>query len=188
MSLSRSQRVNIFTDNCWTDWFFSRSLHGIQLNFQKTKIFGSTSIIHLSDVQVSDRYLINVGPGSLSSGFALATPGGACLAVVFCWSCRETVCYCTRLAGHLATVAASTSPTHAWSAATARWGQGHKSGFATRKTWTCTCDIRFRCINSLHVATWALTNRRIDTSKWHDNSPLNTFANKSERTPLPNDI
>ena len=25
------------------------------------------------------------------------------------------------------------------------------------------------------------------TSKWHDNSPLNTFANKSERT-LPNDI
>ena len=59
--------------------------------------------------------------------FALATPGGACLAVVFCWSCRETVCYCTRLAGHLATmtVAASTGPTHAWSAATARWGQGH---------------------------------------------------------------
>ena len=39
--------------------------------------------------------------------FALATPGGACLAAVFCWSCRETVCYCTRLAGHLATVAAS---------------------------------------------------------------------------------
>ena len=38
---------------------------------------------------------------------ALATPGGACLAAVFCWSCRETVCYCTRLAGHLATVAAS---------------------------------------------------------------------------------
>ena len=26
--------------------------------------------------------------------FALATPGGACLAAVFCWSCRETVCYC----------------------------------------------------------------------------------------------
>ena len=39
----------------------------------------------------------------------------------------------------------------------------------------------------LHVATWALTNRRIDTSKWHDTSPLTTFANKSERT-LPNDI
>ena len=33
----------------------------------------------------------------------------------------------------------------------------------------------------------SLTNRRIDTSKWHDNSPLNTFAKKSERT-LPNDI
>ena len=29
--------------------------------------------------------------------FALATPGGACLAAVFCWSCRETVCYCKRL-------------------------------------------------------------------------------------------
>ena len=39
----------------------------------------------------------------------------------------------------------------------------------------------------LHVATWALTNRRIDTSKWHDTSPLTTFANKSEGT-LPNDI
>ena len=52
MSLSRSQRVNIFTDSRWTDWFLSRSLHGIQLNFQKTKIFGSTSIIHLSDVTV----------------------------------------------------------------------------------------------------------------------------------------
>ena len=25
--------------------------------------------------------------------FALATPGGACLAAMFCWSCRETVCY-----------------------------------------------------------------------------------------------
>ena len=25
--------------------------------------------------------------------FALATPGGACLAAVFCWSCRETVCH-----------------------------------------------------------------------------------------------
>ena len=25
--------------------------------------------------------------------FALATPGGACLAGMFCWSCRETVCY-----------------------------------------------------------------------------------------------
>ena len=73
MSLSRSQRVNIFTDICWTDWFFSRSLHGIQHNFQKTKIFGSTSIIHISDVQVSDRYLINVGPGSLSSGLKLCT-------------------------------------------------------------------------------------------------------------------
>ena len=31
------------------------------------------------------------------------------------------------------------------------------------------------------------TRRRIGTSKWHDNSPLNTFANKIERT-LPNDI
>ena len=41
-------------------------------------------------------------------------------------------------------------------------------GFATR------CDV-------------SADNRRIDTSKWHDNSPLNTFANKSERT-LPNDI
>ena len=30
-------------------------------------------------------------------------------------------------------------------------------------------------------------NRCIDTSKWHNNSPLNTFANKSERT-QPNDI
>ena len=60
MSLSRSQRVNIFTDSRWTDWFLSRSLHGIQLNFQKTKISGSTSIIHLSYVTVSDRYLINV--------------------------------------------------------------------------------------------------------------------------------
>ena len=72
-------------------------------------------------------------------------------------------------------------------------------GFATRKTWTCTCDIRLRSTNRytsrsrtlerfcLHVATWALTNRRIDTSKWHDTSPLTTFANKSERT-LPNDI
>ena len=29
--------------------------------------------------------------------------------------------------------------------------------------------------------------RRIDTSQWHDNSPLNTFENKTERT-LPNDI
>ena len=38
-----------------------------------------------------------------------------------------------------------------------------------------------------HVATWALTNKLIDTSKWHDNSPLNTFENKSELT-LPNDI
>ena len=69
------------------------------------------------------------------------------------------------------------------------------------KTWTCACDIRFRSTNRytsrsrvhtrevlLHVATWALTNRRIDTSKWHDTkSPLTTFANKSERT-LPNDI
>ena len=37
--------ANELTDNRWTDWFLSRSLHGIQLNFQKTKIFGSTSII-----------------------------------------------------------------------------------------------------------------------------------------------
>ena len=80
MSLSRSQRVNIFTDSRWTDWFFlCRSTHGIQLNFQKTKIFGSTSIIHLSDVTVSDRYLINVDPGSFyyqGYSFALATHGG----------------------------------------------------------------------------------------------------------------
>ena len=46
--------------------------------------------------------------------FALATPGGACLAAVFCWSCRETVCYCTRLAGHLATVAASATHGSQW--------------------------------------------------------------------------
>ena len=39
----------------------------------------------------------------------------------------------------------------------------------------------------LHVATWALTNRRIDASKWHDTSTLTTFANKSERA-LTNDI
>ena len=39
----------------------------------------------------------------------------------------------------------------------------------------------------LHVATWALTNRRIDISKWHDTSPLTTFTNKSEHT-LSNDI
>ena len=91
MSLSRSQRVNIFTGIRGTDLFLSRSLHGIQLNFQKTKIFGSTSIIHLSDLTVSDRYLINVDPGSLSPGFsfALATPWGVCLAAMFCWSCRE---------------------------------------------------------------------------------------------------
>ena len=38
ISLSRSRRVNIFTDSRWTDWFLSRSLHGIQLNLQKTKI------------------------------------------------------------------------------------------------------------------------------------------------------
>ena len=44
------------------------SRHGIQLNFQKTKIFRSTSIIHLSDVTVWNRYLINVDPGSLSPG------------------------------------------------------------------------------------------------------------------------
>ena len=57
------------------------------------------------------------------------------------------------------------------------------------------CDVtrtrsRFTCSETsllLHVATWALTNRRIDTSKWHDTSPLTTFANKSERT-LPNDV
>ena len=57
MSLSRSQRVNIFTDSRWTDRFFV------------VKIFGSTSMIHLSDVTVSDRYLIvNVDPGSMSPG------------------------------------------------------------------------------------------------------------------------
>ena len=39
----------------------------------------------------------------------------------------------------------------------------------------------------LHTATCALTNRRINTSKWYDNSPLNTFINKSERILL-NDI
>ena len=78
MSLSRSQRVNIFTDSRWTDWFLSRSLHDIQYSFQKTKIFGSTSIIHLSDVIVSDRCPIKVDPGLCYQGnsFALATPGG----------------------------------------------------------------------------------------------------------------
>ena len=65
MSLSMSQRVNIFTDSRWTDWFLSRNLHGIQINFQKTKIFESTSIIHLSDVTVSDRYLIAPRAGLL---------------------------------------------------------------------------------------------------------------------------
>ena len=41
-------------------------------------IFASTLIIHLSDVTVSDRYLINVDRGLYYQGysFALAKPGG----------------------------------------------------------------------------------------------------------------
>ena len=53
MLLSRSQRVNIFTDSRWTDWFLSRSLHGTQANFKERMIFGSTLIIHLSNVTLS---------------------------------------------------------------------------------------------------------------------------------------
>ena len=60
------------------------------------------------------------------------------------------------------------------------WHQIQEHNFATR-------HVRVLFYFLLHVVTWALTKRRIDTSKWHDNSPLNTFANKSERTPL-NDI
>ena len=56
--------------------------------------------------------------------------------------------------------------------------QGHE--FATR-------HIRVHFQVLLQVATWPLINKRIDTSKWHDKSPLNTFAHESERT-LPNDI
>ena len=56
--------------------------------------------------------------------------------------------------------------------------QGYK--FATRQ-------VRAHFLVFLLVARWSLTNRRIDTSKWHENSPLNTYVNKSERT-LPNDI
>ena len=112
MSLSRSQRVNIFTDSRWTDWFFSHSLHGIKLNFQKTKIFGSTSIIHPSDMKVSSTLVRGLCCQGYS--FALVTPGGACLAAVFCWSCRETVCHYKRLAGHLAIVVASATHGSQW--------------------------------------------------------------------------
>ena len=41
---------------------------------------------------------------------------------------------------------------------------GHQRGFATRKTWTCACDIIFRGTNSLHV-TFAYTFRFCFTSR-----------------------
>ena len=40
----------------------------------------------------------------------------------------------------------------------------YQKGFATRKTWTCTCDIRFRSTNSVHV-TFAYTFRFCYTSR-----------------------
>ena len=96
MSLSRSQRVNIFTDSRWTDWFLSRGLHAIQLNFQKTKI--RVDVDHTSQylrwqcrIAISSTLIRSLCHQGYS--FALVTPGGACLAAMFCWSCRETVCY-----------------------------------------------------------------------------------------------
>ena len=96
MSLSRSQGVNILTDSRWIDWFLSRGLHGIQLNFQKTKI--RVDVDHASQcptwqcwIAISSTLIRSLCRQGYS--FALATPGGACLAAIFCWSCRETVCY-----------------------------------------------------------------------------------------------
>ena len=48
---------------------------------------------------------------------------------------------------------------------------------------SCSCTH----LGFLHVATWALRNKDIDTSKWHDNSPLNALVNKNQCT-LHNDI
>ena len=96
MSLSRSRRVDIFTDSRWIDWFLSRGLHGIQLNFQETKIW--VDVNHTSQyptwqcrIAISSTLIRSLCRQGYS--FALATPGGACLAAMFCWSCRETVCY-----------------------------------------------------------------------------------------------
>ena len=41
-----------------------------------------------------------------------------------------------------------------------------------------TCHGRSQFLVLLHVATWALRNSVSDTSKCHDNNPLNVFINK----------
>ena len=56
--------------------------------------------------------------------------------------------------------------------------QGHH--FAAR-------HVRAPFLVSLHVATSALRNSDVDSSKCHDNSPLHALVNKNERT-LRNDI
>ena len=78
ISLSRSQRVNIFTDSRWTDWFLSRSLHGFQLNLQKTKI--RVDVDHTSQyptwqcrTAISSTLIRSLCRQGYS--FALATPG-----------------------------------------------------------------------------------------------------------------
>ena len=78
MSLSRSERVNIFTDSRWTDWFLSRGLHVTQLNFQKTKI--RVNVDHTSQyptwqcrIAISSTLIRSLCRQGYS--FALATPG-----------------------------------------------------------------------------------------------------------------
>ena len=60
------------------------------------------------------------------------------------------------------------------------WHHIQRHKFVTR-------HVRVDFLVLLHVVTCVLTNRGIHTNKWHANSPLNTFVNKSERT-LCNDI
>ena len=95
MSLSRSQRVNIFTDSRWTDWFYLVVCMASNLIFRKQRYSGRrwSYIYPKWQCRTAISSTLIRGLCRQVYPFALATPGGACLTVMFCWSCREAVCY-----------------------------------------------------------------------------------------------
>ena len=110
ISLSRSQRINIFTDSRWTDVFYLVVCMASNLIFRKQRYSSRRRSYIYPTRQCRIVISSSLIRGFCRQGysFALATPGAllseggrcrlpgtpnTCLAALFCWSCRETVCY-----------------------------------------------------------------------------------------------
>ena len=96
MSLSRSQRVNIYIDSCWTDWFYLVVCMASNLIFRKQRYSGGRRSYIYPTWQCRIAISSTSIRGLLSPGKALHWPRLGAPVSPLCFaagSCRETVCY-----------------------------------------------------------------------------------------------